>query len=85
MVQTLRQNIYMKSEQQHRSGKEFSKKANSFLNIVVDKPANKQQPYTKEELQARIRKSELDIKAGRVYSMDEVTEEMEKKYPWLCE
>ena len=52
---------------------------------MLDKPANKQQPYTEEELQARIRKSEEDIKAGRVYSMDEVTQEMEKKYPWLCE
>ena len=39
----------------------------------------------KEELQARIKKSEEDIKAGRVYSMDEVTNEMETKYPWLCE
>jgi hypothetical protein len=56
-----------------------------YLNIVLGKPANKQQPYTEEELQARIRKSEEDIKAGRVYSMDEVTQEMEKKYPWLCE
>ncbi len=85
MVLTLRLNIYMKSEQQHRNGKGFSKRANSFLNIVLDKPANKQQPYTKEELLSRIRKSEEDIKAGKAYTMDEVTEEMEKKYPWLCE
>ena len=85
MVLTLPLNIYMKLEQQHRKGKGFSKKASSFLNIVLDKPANKLQPYTEEELQARIRKSEEDIKAGRVYSMDEVTQEIEKKYPWLCE
>ena len=42
MVLTLRLNIYMKSELQHRNGKGFSKRANSFLNIVLDKPANKQ-------------------------------------------
>ena len=76
----------MKSEQQHRKVKGFSINANSFLNIVLDKPANKLQHYNIEkELQARIRKSEEDIKAGKVYTMDEVTEEMEKKYPWLCE
>ena len=85
MALTLPLNIYMKLEQQHRNAKGFRKKANSFPNIVLDKPANKLQPYTEEDLQAGIRKSEEDIKAGRVYSMDEVIQEMEKKYPWLCE
>ena len=85
MVLTLPLNIYMKLEQQHRKEKGFSINANSFLNIVLDKPAYKQQPYTEEDLHARIKESEEDIKAGRVYTMDEVTQEMEKKYPWLCD
>ena len=85
MVLNLPLNIYMKLEQQLRKGKGFSKTMNSFPNIVLDKPANKLQHYIEKELQARIRKSEEDIKAGRGYSMDEVTQEMEKKYPWLCE
>lgn len=38
-----------------------------------------------QAFQARIRKSEEDIKAGKVYSMDEVIHEIETKYPWLCE
>lgn len=38
-----------------------------------------------KDLHARIKESEEDIKAGRVYTMDEVTQEMEKKYPWLCD
>lgn len=56
-----------------------------YLNIVLGEPSAIMPPYTQEDLQERIQKSEEDIKSGRVYSLDTVTAEMESKYPWLCE
>lgn len=48
------------------------------LNAPCDLP-----PYTVEELRERVRMSEEDIKAGRVYTREEVHQRMLAKFPWL--
>lgn len=40
-------------------------------------------PYTIEEIETRIERSEADIRAGRVSTSEEVFKRMEEKYPWL--
>lgn len=40
-------------------------------------------PYTVEELHERVRQSEEDFKAGRVYTREEVHQRMLTKFPWL--
>lgn len=41
--------------------------------------------YTREELIELLHRSEEDIKAGRVYTSEEVFRRMEEKFPFLCE
>lgn len=41
-------------------------------------PAEKPEPYTREELRARVEAAEADIVAGRYYSEDEMDELMDK-------
>lgn len=48
------------------------------LNAPCDLP-----PYTVEELRERVRQSEEDFKAGRVYTREEVHQRMLTKFPWL--
>lgn len=42
------------------------------------------QPYTLEELNARLDESEADEAAGREYTGEQVKHFLETKYPWLC-
>ena len=41
------------------------------------------EPYTLEELYARIEESEKDIREGRVLTAEEAREELRKEFPWL--
>lgn len=41
-------------------------------------------PYTMEELNARIDRSEMEIDTGKTLTNENVFKEMENKYPWLC-
>ena len=41
------------------------------------------EPYTLEELYARIEESEKDIREGRVLTAKEAREELRKEFPWL--
>ena len=41
------------------------------------------EPYTLDELYARIEESENDIREGRIYTEAEVREELRKEFPWL--
>lgn len=41
-------------------------------------------PYTQEELDMRIARSEADLAAGRVTSWQEMDKQMKQKNPWLC-
>lgn len=40
-------------------------------------------PMTMEEIHARLRQSEEDVKAGRVLTVEEAEEETKKAFPWL--
>ena len=40
-------------------------------------------PYTREEIDAWIDRSEADIAAGRTYTNEEVEAEEQKAFPWL--
>lgn len=54
------------------------------LHESIERQEESLPPYTMEELDARIDEALEDIKAGRVYSSEEVHRMMENKYPWLC-
>lgn len=40
-------------------------------------------PLTMEEIRARLKQSEEDYKAGRVYTIEEAEEKTLKEFPWL--
>lgn len=42
-------------------------------------------PYTMEELNVRIERLRVNIRAGRVHTTEEVRQILESKYQWLCE
>ena len=48
---------------------------------VLAEPA----PFTMEEINRRLDKAEDDMKAGRTMSCESVHEQLEQKFPWLCE
>lgn len=73
---------------------ELVKKAADYLHRLTqgyapaseDYPATareKAAPYTREEIDAWIDRSEADIAAGRTYTNEEVEAEERKAFPWL--
>ena len=49
-----------------------------WLAAHLVEPAEKVEPYTREELIARVNEAEADIAAGRFYTEEEMDSEMEK-------
>lgn len=73
---------------------ELVKKAADYLHRLTqgyapaseDYPATASEeaaPYTREEIDAWIDRSEADIAAGRTYTNEEVEAEERKAFPWL--
>lgn len=73
---------------------ELVKKAADYLHRLTqgyapaseDYPATAREeaaPYTREEIDAWIDRSEADIAAGRTYTNEEVEAEERKAFPWL--
>lgn len=43
------------------------------------------EPFTMEDINRRLDMAEADMKAGRTMSCESVHEQLEQRFPWLCE